>query len=198
MIDALVIFDNGHGSNTPGKCSPDKKLLEYKWTREIVQGIKQELDKLNIQSVILVPEEYDVSLSERVKRANAIYKNNKNAFLISVHINAAGGDGKWHSATGFSPWVAKVSSSKSKRLAQILYKYAEKYNLKGNRCVPKEKYWTANFTIISKTNCPAVLTENLFQDNKEECDFLLSEKGKKTIIDLHVNAIKEYLNYGKN
>jgi N-acetylmuramoyl-L-alanine amidase len=36
MNDALVIFDNGHGSNTPGKCSPDKKLLEYKWTREIV------------------------------------------------------------------------------------------------------------------------------------------------------------------
>ena len=28
-----VILDNGHGANTPGKCSPDKSLLEYKWAR---------------------------------------------------------------------------------------------------------------------------------------------------------------------
>lgn len=28
------------------------------------------------------------------------------------------------------------------------------------------------------TKCPAILTENLFQDNKEDVDFLLSEKGK--------------------
>lgn len=189
----IVLIDNGHGYNTPGKCSPDKKLLEYKWTREIAKGVKMQLDELGIQSILIVPEEYDVSLSERVKRVNQIYKENKNVFLISIHINAAGGDGKWHDATGFSVWVAKASSKKSKQLAQIFYKNAEKYNLQGNRCVPKEKYWTANFTIIKRTNCPAVLTENLFQDNKKEAEYLLSDEGKQTIINLHVNTIKEYL-----
>jgi N-acetylmuramoyl-L-alanine amidase len=37
------------------------------------------------------------------------------------------------------------------------------------------------------------LTENLFQDNKDEVDFLLSEEGKQIIIDLHYNAIKKYI-----
>ena len=25
----IVLIDNGHGSDTPGKCSPDQKLKEY-------------------------------------------------------------------------------------------------------------------------------------------------------------------------
>ena len=40
---------------------------------------------------------------------------------------------------------------------------------------------------------PAVLTENLFMDNKEEVEYLLSEEGKKSIIDLHVEGIKQYI-----
>ena len=41
-----VILDNGHGVNTPGKCSPDRSLLEYRWTREMVDLIIKELSKL--------------------------------------------------------------------------------------------------------------------------------------------------------
>ena len=68
-----VILDNGHGVNTPGKCSPDKSLLEYRWTREMVDLIIKELSKLGIKTVKLVPEEIDISLRERVRRANKIY-----------------------------------------------------------------------------------------------------------------------------
>jgi len=35
----LVLLDNGHGIDTPGKCSPDKRLKEYAYTREIVKEI---------------------------------------------------------------------------------------------------------------------------------------------------------------
>jgi N-acetylmuramoyl-L-alanine amidase len=44
------------------------------------------------------------------------------------------------------------------------------------------------------TKCPAVLTENLFQDNKKDVEFLLSEKGKETIVNLHVEGIINYIN----
>nr|DAT77575.1 MAG TPA: MurNAc-LAA [Caudoviricetes sp.] len=37
----LVILDNGHGVNTPGKSSPDGRLREYKYTREIVARIHE-------------------------------------------------------------------------------------------------------------------------------------------------------------
>lgn len=28
-----ILIDNGHGSNTPGKCSPDGRLREYSYVR---------------------------------------------------------------------------------------------------------------------------------------------------------------------
>jgi N-acetylmuramoyl-L-alanine amidase len=43
------------------------------------------------------------------------------------------------------------------------------------------------------TNCPAVLTENLFMDNKEDVKLLLSEEGKNKIVNLHVKGILTYL-----
>ncbi|ROS80388.1 N-acetylmuramoyl-L-alanine amidase, partial [Muribaculaceae bacterium Isolate-039 (Harlan)] len=30
-----ILIDNGHGNNTPGKCSPDQSLREYAYAREI-------------------------------------------------------------------------------------------------------------------------------------------------------------------
>ena len=54
--------------------------------------------------------------------------------------------------------------------------------------------YEANFYIIRKTLCPAVLTESLFQDNRADVEFLLSEAGKSAIVNLHVNGIINYLN----
>jgi N-acetylmuramoyl-L-alanine amidase len=197
MRNLVVILDNGHGENTKGKCSPDKRLLEWEWTREIACRLHNLLVINGIDTILLVPEDKDISLSERVKREKKITKEAKKAgketCLISIHINAAGGDGKWKTATGWSGWIAQEASEKSKQLAQLLYAQAEEFGLQGNRCVPSTKYWTANYTICTDTSCPAVLTENLFQDNKEEVDFLLSEEGKQIIIDLHYNAIKKYI-----
>lgn len=191
----IVLLDNGHGINTPGKCSPDKTLLEYKWAREIVDKLMVEFAKLGIRSIKLVPEDTDISLRERVRRANQHYKNNnKQAILISVHCNAAGSDGKWHNACGWSVFVAQNASNNSKRLARNLYEEAEKRGLKGNRSVPKEKYWVQSLAMCRDTNCPAVLTENMFQDNKEDVALLLSEEGKKKIIDAHVQGVLNYLN----
>lgn len=48
--------------------------------------------------------------------------------------------------------------------------------------------------ILKHTLCPAVLTENLFIDNQEDCAFLLSAKGRQAIIDLHIDGIISYLN----
>lgn len=51
----------------------------------------------------------------------------------------------------------------------------------------------SGFYILKHTKCPAVLTENLFQDNKEDVEFLLSEEGKRAIISLHVWGIMKDL-----
>ena len=56
-----------------------------------------------------------------------------------------------------------------------------------------------NFYILKNTNCPAVLTENLFMDTEKDCRFLMSKEGQRLIIDIHVAAIIEINTlYGKN
>lgn len=190
----IVILDNGHGRETPGKRSPDGKLREYAYAREIVQRIHKALEEKGIKSVILVPEQEDIALSERVRRANKIYNDNgKKAFLISVHCNAAG-NGNWMNARGWSVHIDKTGSNSSKKLAGYLFDAAKELGLKTRQPSPQVKYITQGLYICRYTNCPAVLTENLFQDNKEDVAFMLSEDGKRTITDVHVNGIIKYLN----
>lgn len=191
----IIAIDNGHGSNTPGKCSPDKKLLEYKWAREIAKMLQEKLISLGFKSELITPEEQDISLKERVSRANTLYKeSNKNMILISIHVNAAKSNEEWQNANGWMVFVSNNASKKSKLLAQCLYKQAELKDLKGNRWIPEEKYWQQSLAICRDTNCPAVLTENLFMDNKEDVAFLLSKEGKEAIVDLHIKGILDYVN----
>lgn len=44
----IVLIDNGHGVETPGKRSPDGRLREYAWTREVAQRIVGELRRRGI------------------------------------------------------------------------------------------------------------------------------------------------------
>lgn len=190
-----VLIDNGHGENTPGKCSPDKRLREYAYAREIARRVEKCLRCKGYEAQRIVEEETDVPLSERCKRVNDIGKQvgTKNVLLVSIHNNAAGGDGKWHEARGFSAHVGLNASSKSKMLAQYLWNEAIQQGLKGNRSVPAAPYIAQNLAICRDTACPAVLTENLFQDNKEDVELLLSEEGKEKVTATHVNAIVNFI-----
>lgn len=187
----LVLIDNGHGKDTAGKRSPDGRLREYAYTREIAARLEQALKERGIEAIRITPEENDISLAERCRRANRYGADG--VILVSIHCNAAGADGKWHDARGWSAYVSRNASKKSKELACRLIDAAEKKRLKVRRYSQDEPYWTQNLAICRDTNCPAVLTENLFQDNREDVDYLLSEKGKQTIVELHMEGIMAYL-----
>lgn len=195
--DFLLILDNGHGDPpiTGGKCSPDRTLREYAWTRLMTALIAQKARARGIRTEIIVPETTDVPLVTRSARANALARKHglKKCLFISVHINAAGADGRWHDATGFSAWVAPNASQHSKNFAAILTDEMHRRGLRGNRAVPPQKYWVANFAVIRRTDCPAVLTENLFQDNREEAKYLLTPQGQNTIAEAHVAAVEKYI-----
>ena len=44
----VVILGTAHGINTPGKCSPDKKFREYKFSREVINILKPKLEALGL------------------------------------------------------------------------------------------------------------------------------------------------------
>ncbi len=198
---ALVMIDNGHGNNTPGKRSPDGSLLEYKYVREIVRRMKIELDKLGIKYYIVTPEEKDIKLSTRVNRANKKYEEAKKegltAFFISVHVNAAK-NGEWYSARGWSGWTSK-GQTKGDKLADCLYEAAheildpKKIQIRTDKCSDGDEDWESNFYVLKNTNCAACLTENFFMDNKEDVAYLLSEEGMQDVTNIHIEGIKKYI-----
>lgn len=191
-----ILIDNGHGVETAGKRSPDGRLREYAYAREIAARLEKELVSRGIKAYRLVPEENDVPLSERVKRVNKY--GTDNMVLVSIHCNAAGDGTSWLPARGWAVYVDPTASQESKRLATALANAAEDNGLNVRKETAGINYWVQSLYICKHTLCPAVLTENLFQDNKEDVDYLLSEKGKQTIVNLHVEGIIKYIErYGK-
>lgn len=190
-----ILIDNGHGVDTLGKRSPDGRLKEYAYAREIAKRVVKCLRCKGYDAQRIVEEETDIPLSVRCKRVNDICKQvgTKNVILVSIHSNAAGADGKWHDARGFSAHVSLNASDRSKRLAKRLWQAALDNGLRGNRSVPPEMYLSQNLSMCRDTLCPAVLTENMFQDNKEDVDFLLSEEGMQAVTALHFDGIINYI-----
>lgn len=189
-----VLIDNGHGENTPGKRSPDGRLREWAYSREIADRVVFELRKKGIDAERIVKEDSDVPLSERCRRANEIYRETgKKAILISIHCNAAGSGAAWMNAKGWSVFVSNNASVNSKRLADFLAKAAGEKGVNIRKPMPGKLFWEQNLAICRDTNCPAVLTENFFQDNKEDVEYLLSPAGKQAVVQIHVDGIIKYL-----
>ena len=195
----IVILGTAHGSNTPGKCSPDKKFREYRFSREVINTLKPQLEALGLTVFIdmpqdVVPSPAGTELARRCRIVNDICAKygTANCVYVSIHVNAAGSGGMWRTARGFAVYVARQCSEASRRLAKSLCETAIAMGLKGNRSVPSAHYWEANFYVIKNTRCPAVLTENLFQDNHEDVEFLMSAEGKAKIVKLHRDCIAKY------
>ncbi len=192
----VVLIDNGHGVETAGKRSPDGRFREYAYAREIAARLEQALKARGMDAVRITPEENDVSLGERCRRANKY--GAQDVILVSIHCNAAGDGTSWLPARGWAVYVDPTASQDSKRLATALANAAEDYGLNVRKETAGINYWVQSLYICKHTLCPAVLTENLFQDNKEDVDYLLSEKGKQTIVNLHVEGVIKYIErYGK-
>ena len=47
-------------------------------------------------------------------------------------------------------------------------------------------------SITHNTQCAAVLTENLFQDNRKDCATLLSQEGMEKLVAVHVEAVRRW------
>ena len=210
-----VLLDNGHGSNTPGKRSPDGRFREYQYTRKVVKELDKRLKENGVESIIIVPETWDVSLSSRVSRINNYIRQRgaKNCLMISVHNNAAG-MGNWMSARGWSAWTTRGQNN-SDKLADCLYEAAErifpsvssikedyaketKYKITMTQKTDGDKDCEADFYIIKGANCPAVLTENFFQDNKKDVALLESDDGFNAIVEVHLQGILNFIKKKQN
>ena len=195
-----IILGTAHLKSTPGKCSPDKRLREYAYSREIVAAVKAILQDYGYQVFVdISDDDLNVTQSQelclRCKVVNDLCKAYGDCIYVSIHVNAAAADGKWHNATGWEIYTTP-GKTKSDDLATCIFN-AAKYNLKDKKMrvdlSDGDPDKEANLYVLKHTLCPAVLTENFFQDNKSDVDYLLSDRGFQEIVRLHVEGILKYL-----
>ena len=208
-MSIVIILGTAHTLRTPGKRSPDGTFREALYSREVAREVKAILEArghtvfIDYEPAEPKPEwrsasptiERNRELAYRVNYVNALCRKYgaANCIYVSMHTDAARGSG-WQPARGLSVRVCQGASQSSKDLARSLYEAGASRGLAGNRSVPKEKYWVQNLYVLRNTACPAVLTETLFQNNREDVHLLLSEEGKQKVIDFHVEGIINYLN----
>lgn len=193
------MLDAGHGKDTPGKRSPDSSLMEWEYNREIAKRVQRILLSYGIDTRLVVEDDWDMSLKQRYLRVNKICDKYGagNVIMVSIHCNAAK-NGEWTNARGWSVWTTKGQTN-SDKLADELFAAAQSYLPHHGMTLRKETYndgdvdYEKNFTVIYGAKCPAVLTENLFMDNKVDCAWLLTEEGKETITNIHVDGILKYM-----
>lgn len=193
----IILLDPGHGIDTPGKRSPDGSFREYLWNREVTDLIHERLTFLGYDARILVTETNDISLSTRVQRINKLCNQvgYYNVLLVSIHSNAAGSGKEWMNARGWSCYTT-IGETRSDKVAECMYDAFEAEF--PERKIRKDlsdgdRDWESNFYIIHKSKCPAVLLENFFYDNREECTWLLQDQTKKRIARAAVQGIIKYI-----
>ena len=209
LSEILVILGTAHRLREPGKQSVDGRLGEAVYSRELCREIAVKLRSYGIQVEIdyepldleksmqsqSVKQERSRELAMRVNFVNELCRQRgaRRVVYVSIHVNASGCDGQWHKANGWQVCVGSKSSERSKMLAGCLFDAAKANGLKMRQPTAKLKYWPQQLYVLDNTLCPAVLTENLFMDNLDDCDLLLSDEGRHVIERLHVEGIIKYI-----
>ena len=197
----IILIDAGHGIDTPGKRSPDGKFLEYLWNRQVADMVFDRLKTIGVDTELVVTETNDIPLRTRAMRVNRICDRAgaKNVLLVSIHSNAAGDGKTWMRAKGWSCYTSPGKTG-SDIVAECLY---SSFTLSfPDRKIRKDMTdadsdYEANFYLLTKTKCPAVLLENFFFDNREECAWLLQDMTKKRIVDAIVAGLISYMMWGR-
>lgn len=195
-MSKIVILDNGHGGmiggqyQTNGKRSPNWNkgvLYEGMFNRWIVNGVIKKLDYAKIPYYHVSPEMADVSLYERVRRANDIYRSNKNTYFVSIHANAGGGEG----IEGFTTKGETPSDSIAEKFLCGLEELGQnqRYDF-----TDSDRDKETNYLVLRDTNCPAVLLELGFMDNKRDYEKLWDLRHQQEIINKLFKTIKDIYN----
>lgn len=202
----LYIFDPGHGGlvngkyQTAGKRSPKfpdgRVLFEGVNNRDNVERIMSKFRANGLDCVDIVNSDLDISLGERVRKANSLAKDRKCVY-ISIHSDAAGDGVRWHSASGISVWTSK-GQTKSDIFASIVIdelqsKFLQSIKWRTNMTDGDED-WESNFYVLRETRCPAILCELGFHTNEAETKRMMTTEFKDKVVNALLAAALKWEN----
>lgn len=186
------ILDPGHGmmfALSGGRHIVDDRgnFYEGEFNRAIFNRV---IEQLVIKSIPFYTTCYtieDVTLTTRYKKANAIYAEHPDTYVLSIHSNAGGGQ-------GCEVWTSEGDTAADPIATHfgLLYKTWHEfvpYKLREDRTdkdLDKEK----NYTILYKSIPPAILWEFFFFDVKEQRHMLMDPAFRQIIANFLVKGIE--------
>lgn len=198
----------------PGKCSPDGKFKEAVFSRNFIKELVPVLQAYGFQVLVdypsLIPDNVNIrrynnakqqqqaELGFRIKKVNAITNQygKDNVIYVSLHVNASGDGSKWMKGRGWEVYTSP-GKTKSDILATQLWNAAKihigKESLLRADWKDGDPDKEANFAVLTKTKCPAVLVENMFMDNQEDLQYYLMDSlGNEVLQRVIVEGILNY------
>ncbi|MCY7629256.1 N-acetylmuramoyl-L-alanine amidase [Bacillus altitudinis] len=171
-----IMLDPGHGGHDPG--AAENGLKEKDLVLKIAKKTKAILEKVYGASVKLTRStDVYIDLSQRARLAN----NWGADYFASIHINAGGGTG--FETFRFNKLSAMSSTGKQQKIVHdVIYK-----KIKAKAANRGTKF--GNFAALRETKMPAILTENLFIDRKEDAALLKQDAFLNLLAEGHAEGI---------
>ncbi|MBL6964233.1 MAG: N-acetylmuramoyl-L-alanine amidase [Bacteroidetes bacterium] len=195
------IDENGHYTTAPSKMFtfPNGETAYEGFINRQIGGLielylRSNYPDYNIVTTVKTTDSRDLSLSYRVQVANQFPA--ADTLFISIHSNASMN----HNASGFSIYTTP-GVTRSDSLATYIGEEVEKYYTDLNLKLRFDFYSDgdldreADFYVLMKTKCPAVLLECLFFDYWEDYKLLKSAEFQK---ELAWHVYKGIIKYVEN
>lgn len=157
-----IVIDPGHGGKDPGAISPTNRLHEKQVNLNVARMVTRNLRRLGYRVIMTRDEDYFVELNERAAIANRAFAD----VFVSIHADA-NNDPSIH---GYSAYVAREASPASHVLAEHILTTMQDTGL-DNKGLRK-----ANFRVLVRTHCPAVLVELAFLSNPTDARLLAKDE----------------------
>lgn len=159
------MLDAGHGPETPGKQTLDRRMKEFEFNHAVTRLIKKELEGCGVVVILSHLGESDTPLRERTALANKLGVQ----VFVSIHANAYGTT--WNEVSGIETFTYTKASDQSKILAKLMQASLCSLLNRKDRGIKQ-----ADFAVVRDTKMPAVLVECGFMTNKEEAALLQTEQ----------------------
>ena len=186
----LVAISDGHEIDTAGKRTPaieelDGRVIhENEFNKAVALKLEDKLIKQGFSVINVSATSYD-TLADRVTRAN----DAKADIFIAIHYNALDGVFDDNDPEGLEIHICP-NSFQGKRLATCVLNHLKLGTTQINRGIKE-----SSFYVLTKTNMPAILTENGFMDNKGEALLMIDEVFQDEVATEHCKGICDY--FGK-
>ncbi|MGE3954726.1 MAG: N-acetylmuramoyl-L-alanine amidase [Parachlamydiales bacterium] len=183
--NVIITLDAGHGGKDPGALSANKQYQEKNLALATTLMVRDHLKAMGYQIHLTRTNDTFVPLTDRSKLAN----ENKSDLFVSIHYNHSDSP----TARGVEVFTFKTDvtgnrETEAKKLASTVLSQVIECTSAPSRGVKE-----ANFSVLRRTQMPAILVEGGFLSNEIELRYLQDPRYLNSVAWGIANGIDKYV-----